>query len=214
VQLCADHASEIGIASAEGIRFLMDGLIESGLCMLEFGGSSPASGMEHHISHHLEMKIVWENQPAVLHGAKVGVATLIAANYYERIRQLTQEEVKEHLAATPLPNRAVEMQQINSIYAPIAERVIAAQAPFLDMSTQDYEALKQKIIHEWPQIQEIAATVPTSQQMIKWLREVGAATEMPVLGLSNEETERAVKNSHYLRNRFTVAKLSRMLGIL
>jgi hypothetical protein len=50
--------------------------------------------------------------------------------------------------------------------------------------------------------------------MTDWLRQVGAATAMPALGLSNEETSRAVENSHYLRNRFTVAKLSRMLGIL
>ncbi|MBN1221055.1 MAG: sn-glycerol-1-phosphate dehydrogenase [Anaerolineae bacterium] len=213
-KICTDHAAEIGNASPDGIRYLMDGLIESGLCMLEFGGSSPASGMEHHISHHLEMKIVWDHLPAVLHGAKVGVTTLIAAGYYEQIRQLTQAQAKERLAATPQPDRAAEIQQIQTVYAPIANRVIAAQTPFLDMSGQDYDALKQKIIDQWPRIQEIAASVPSSPEMTRWLGQVGAATDMPTLGLSHEETTRAVKNSHYLRNRFTVAKLSRMLGIL
>ncbi|MBN1992138.1 MAG: sn-glycerol-1-phosphate dehydrogenase [Anaerolineae bacterium] len=214
VQGCTAHAAEIGAASAEGIRFLVDGLIESGLCMLDFGGSSPASGMEHHISHHLEMKIVWDKLPAVLHGAKVGVATLIAASYFERIRQLSQAQAKEKLAAVRLPSRDEEIARIKAVYAPIAERVVAAQAPFLNMSAQDYELLKQKIVDRWPQIQEIAATVPPAPQMTTWLHQVGAATDMPALGLSNEETEKAVKNSHYLRNRFTVAKLSRMLGLL
>ena len=182
--------------------------------MLEFGGSSPASGMEHHISHHLEMKIVWDNLPAVLHGAKVGVTTLISAGYYEQIRQLTQQQAQERLAAISLPNREEEIKQINVVYAPIAEQIIKAQAPFLNMPPPDYEALKQKIIAQWPQIQEIAATVPRVPEMTNWLHQVGAATEMPALGLSNQETTLAVKNSHYLRNRFTVAKLSRMLGIL
>jgi glycerol-1-phosphate dehydrogenase [NAD(P)+] len=214
VQSCADHAAEIGRASPEGIHILMDGLIESGLCMVEFGSSRPASGMEHHVSHHLEMKIVWENQPAVLHGAKVGVATIIAANYYEQVRQLTQQQVKDRLATATLPNREAEIERIKTVYAPIVERAIAAQTPFLDMSEQEYELFKQKIIDHWSHIQEIAATVPTAQEMTSWLRQVGAATDMPALGLSNEETTQAVENSHYLRNRFTVAKLSRMLGIL
>ena len=214
VQHCTEHAAEIGRASTEGIRILMDGLIESGLCMLEFGDSRPASGMEHHISHHFEMKIAWENLPAVLHGAKVGVATIIVANFYEQVRQLSQQQVRERLEAATLPKRAKEIQRIQAVYAPIAIRIIAVQAPFLDMSEQDYEALKQKIIDRWPQIQKIAAAVPTAQEMTDWLGQVRAATEMPALGLSNEETTRAVENSHYLRNRFTVAKLSRMLGIL
>ncbi len=210
----AAHTSEIGAASPEGIRLLMDGLIETGLCMVDFGESRPASGMEHHISHHLEMKIVWDNLPAVLHGAKVGVATRIAAGYYEQIKQLTPHAVEERLAATPRPNREADIEQIKAVYAPIAQRVIAAQAPFLNMAQPDYEALKQKVIDQWPRIQEIAATVPTAQEVTNWLREVGAATERPALGLSREETARAVANSHHLRNRFTVAKLSRMLGIL
>jgi glycerol-1-phosphate dehydrogenase [NAD(P)+] len=214
VQNCADRAPEIGAASEAGIRILMDGLIESGLCMVEFGESRPASGMEHHISHHLEMKIVWENQPAVLHGAKVGVATLIAADYYQQIKQMTPQQAKEKLAAATLPNREEEIKQIKAIYAPIAEQITAAQAPFLNMSEPDYELLKQKIIDQWPQIQELAFTVPSPLELTRWLHEVGAATEMQTLGLSRTETNRAVKNSHYLRNRFTVAKLSRMLGIL
>jgi glycerol-1-phosphate dehydrogenase [NAD(P)+] len=214
VQHCTDHAAEIGSASETGIRILMDGLLESGLCMLEFGDSRPASGMEHHISHHFEMKIVWEKQPAVLHGAKVGVSTIIVAGYYEQVRQLTLQQAKERLATATLPNREAEIERIEAVYAPIAERVIVAQAPFLVMSEQAYELLKQKVIDQWPQIQEIAATVPTVPEMISWLHEVGAAIDMPTLGLSNEETGRAVENSHYLRNRFTVAKLSRMLGIL
>ena len=170
VQGCTDYAAEIGRASEEGIRILMDGLIESGLCIMEFGDSSPASGMEHHISHHLEMKIVWQKQPAVLHGAKVGVATIIAANYYEQVKQLASQQVKERLDAVILPKREKEVQCIQAVYAPITERVIAAQAPFLDMSERDYEALKQKTIDRWPQIQEIAATVPTAQEMTDWLR--------------------------------------------
>jgi glycerol-1-phosphate dehydrogenase [NAD(P)+] len=214
VESCTNHTAEIGQATPAGIRLLLDGLIETGLCMLEYGGSSPASGAEHHISHHLEMKIVWDKLPPVFHGAKVGVATLMVAGYYQQIRQLNQAQAAEKLAAGPLPPRNEEIERIKAVYAPITPQLSKTQAPFLTMTAQDYEALKQKIIKNWPKIQSIAHTVPNSAQLTTWLYEVGAATDMETLGFAQAEVDRAVKNCHYLRNRFTVLKLSRMLGIL
>ena len=63
----------IGQASPSGIEKLMDSLVDSGMCMLDFGNSRPASGAEHYMSHFLEMKLLREGRPAVLHGAKVGL---------------------------------------------------------------------------------------------------------------------------------------------
>jgi glycerol-1-phosphate dehydrogenase [NAD(P)+] len=182
--------------------------------MIDFGESRPASGMEHHISHHLEMKIVWDNLSPVLHGAKVGVATLTVAGYYDQIRQLSPQDAQIRLDAAPMPDPNADIEQIKKIYPSIADRLVAAQAPFLQMSEQDYRQQKQKIVEVWPQIQEIAAHVPPPQELENWLGQVSAATTMPQLGLSQAETERAINNSHFLRNRFTVAKLSRMLGML
>jgi glycerol-1-phosphate dehydrogenase [NAD(P)+] len=213
VEACAAQAKEIGTASRPDIRSLMDGLIESGLGMLAAGSSRPASGMEHHLSHHLEMKLIWEQRPAVLHGAKVGVTSLIAARYYEGVRRLTQQQVTERLAKAVLPDREAEIRRIRAVYAPIAEQLLIAQAPFLDMDEQAFDQLKRKIIDRWPQIQEIAATVPASQELAGLLQQVGAATEMQTLGIGAEEVDLAVDNSHYLRDRFTVAKLARIIGI-
>jgi glycerol-1-phosphate dehydrogenase [NAD(P)+] len=213
VETCAAQAGEIGTASTAGIRSLMDGLIESGLGMLAAGSSRPASGMEHHLSHHLEMKLIWEQKAAVLHGAKVGVTTLIAARYYEGVRRMTQQQVTERLAKAVLPDREAEIRRIRAVYAPIAEQLLIAQAPFLDMNEQAFEQLKQNIIDRWPQIQEIAATVPTSQELTGLLQQVGAATDMQTLGINAEEVDLAIDNSHYLRDRFTVAKLARIIGI-
>ncbi len=76
VQICIDNAEAIGRGSSDGIAKLMDALLESGYCMLDFGSSRPASGAEHHYSHYWEMKLLREGRPAILHGAKVGVATV------------------------------------------------------------------------------------------------------------------------------------------
>jgi len=213
LQGCVRHAPEIGKASEEGIHDLMEGLVESGLCMLEFGNSRPAAGAEHYLSHYLEMKLLRENRPAILHGAKVGVACVLVAGYYEKVKQLTQHQVAERLQAATLPDRAQEIERIRAGYGLIAEKVIAEQAPFLEMSEHSYGLLKQRIIDHWADILDIASTVPPSHELSDLLREVGGPVNAHLIGLEGEEVRLGLEYSHYLRNRFTVIKLSRIIGV-
>ncbi len=213
LQVCVDHAEGIGAASEEGIRGLMNGLLESGLCMLEFGNSRPAAGAEHHLSHYLEMKLLRERRPAILHGAKVGVACIRIAGYYERLRQLTQQQAAEQLQAATLPDRAQELQRLQAAYGPIAEQIMAEQAPFLEMSDHAYGSLKQRIRDHWADIQQIASTVPAPPELAALARKAGGPVDAAMIGLADEEIALGLEFAHYLRNRFTVLKLSRMLGI-
>jgi glycerol-1-phosphate dehydrogenase [NAD(P)+] len=83
LQSCIVNAKEIAKGSEEGIRILIESLIKSGLAMLLFGQSHPASGGEHHLSHYWEMEFLKQNRPAVLHGAKVGVSTTLLSFIYK-----------------------------------------------------------------------------------------------------------------------------------
>ncbi|MNO25535.1 Glycerol-1-phosphate dehydrogenase [NAD(P)+] [compost metagenome] len=82
LQSCVDHAVEIGKRTEEGIKVLMTALIESGIAMLMFGQSHPASGAEHHVSHYWEMEYLRRGHRALLHGAKVGVACAEISRLY------------------------------------------------------------------------------------------------------------------------------------
>ena len=62
--------------SEDDIRTLTEGLVLSGIAMDFAGNSRPASGAEHHISHFFEMQFLFDGIPAILHGTKVGVATI------------------------------------------------------------------------------------------------------------------------------------------
>jgi glycerol-1-phosphate dehydrogenase [NAD(P)+] len=200
------------MASPEGVRSLMDGLIESGLCMLEFGSSRPAAAAEHYLSHYWEMKLLREGRPAILHGAKVGVACTMIARQYEQLRQLTLPEATERLRASRLPDRGQETERIRAGYGPIAEQIMAEQAPFLNLTEEAYDRLKQKIVVHWSEIQEIAASVPPAEELISMLHTVGGPTDTRALGLSDEEVALGTEYAYYLRNRFTVTKLLWVIG--
>jgi glycerol-1-phosphate dehydrogenase [NAD(P)+] len=213
VRWCTDNAAAIGEGSPEAVRVLLDALLESGYCMLDFGSSRPASGAEHHLSHYWEMKLLQEGRPAILHGAKVGVATALVAGMYARLRALSREEAADLLEASVLPPREQELAAIRKAYGDLSDDVAAEHANFLNLDEAAYDAIKRKVLDNWEQIQAIAAEVPPPEQIVQWLAEVGGPTTTTDLGLSPAEEEAALRYGHYLRDRFTMRKLARVLGV-
>jgi glycerol-1-phosphate dehydrogenase [NAD(P)+] len=213
LQSCISHADEICVGGPDGVRDLMAALVESGLCMLDFGATRPASGAEHHAAHYLEMKLLLESRPAIPHGAKVGMATIHVAAQYARIRAMRRQDMLNRLEAATLPDRGEEIATIEQGYGRLAEGVIKEHLAFLNLTEAAFDALKQRISDHWEAIQAIAAQVPSPETVADYLRRAGAATDAAELGLGREEVELAYRYGHYLRNRFTVVKLSRVLGL-
>ena len=179
--------------------------------MLDFGNSRPASGTEHHYSHLWEMKLLQEGRHGILHGAKTGVGTIIGAGMYERVKQMSHAELSDRLEASTLPNREHEIAQIRQVYGKLADEVIATHKGFINMSEAQYNQLKRTLLEQWEGVQAIAATVPAPNELATMLKTVGGPTTVRELGLSEEEFELADQNAHYLRERFTVRKLRRVL---
>ncbi|WP_017434286.1 sn-glycerol-1-phosphate dehydrogenase [Saccharococcus caldoxylosilyticus] len=111
LQECVNNIEKIAAAEEEGIRILMEALIQSGLAMLLIGQSYPASGGEHHLSHYWEMEFLRKKKAQVLHGAKVGVSTPLIAERYqkeflpilsspEKLAQLSQSSASSQLVQT------------------------------------------------------------------------------------------------------------------
>jgi glycerol-1-phosphate dehydrogenase [NAD(P)+] len=213
LESCVQQAREIGRAEGEGVCRLIEGLVESGLCMVEVGHSRPAGGSEHVLSHFWEMKLLLEGRPPIFHGAKVGVATSMVARRYQVIRDMTREEAEERLEAFGTQEREQEEARIRTGLGALGDAAVVEQEPFLALTPDDYRALKAKILDQWPAIQDVAATVPAPEKIVELLELAGGPTDTRTLGLNDEEVARAQKYAHYLRNRFGVLKLAYMLGI-
>ncbi len=210
---CLSYADEIGKGDEAGIRYLMDGLIESGLCMLEFGSSRPASCAEHHLSHYWEMMLLQEHRPALLHGQKVGYATTLIVEQYAKLRQLSRQDVMDRLEAATVPDREREIAAIEATYGDVAKDVIKGHGDFIDISPERFDEVKKRIAENWENIIAIADSLPSGEEVCDKLKAVQGPTSAEDLGLKQNEVNRALQNGHFLRSRFTVMKLSRILGI-
>jgi glycerol-1-phosphate dehydrogenase [NAD(P)+] len=210
---CGNRAAEIASGSPEGVRTLMEGLIESGFCLLEYGSTLPASGWEHHISHTLEMKLLREGRHSILHGAKVGIGVLASARRYAVVREMSREEAAGRLQARGLPDVDEEIGGMQATYGPIADGIIAVQQPWFAMTGEEFAALKQRILEHWDDIQRIARVVPPAALMQGWIHGAGGPVVGPEAGLSEEEVALVTTWARCLKHRMTIGRLSWMLGI-
>ncbi len=210
---CVEYVSSIGRADPVGITALMDGLVESGVCMLLNGNSRPASGAEHHLSHYWEMKLLQQGRPAILHGAKVGVGTLHIARQYERIRDLSQAELDQLLVSIDFPDFDAELREIRSVYGDISAQVESEQRRYWDLDPLQFEQLKAKISRHWDDVLSVAAQVPGSDRITELLNQVAAPVDVSALGLSAQDEHEALRYACYLRGGFTVTRLGRLLRL-
>lgn len=213
LQICVDNWAGICQASPAGISGLMNGLVDSGICMALVGNSRPASGSEHHLSHYWEMLLLQQRRPAVLHGAKVGIGAILIANRWKQIRELTLAELEHRLSGATIPDPQKEREAIATAFPFNPEAIINGQSVYLSMTEVDFVAFKDKILQNWEKIAEIAAAVPPPESIISLLQKVSAPLTVADIGLDTQDERNALCYAHYLRSQFTISKLGRILGL-
>lgn len=201
----------IGARTKEGIHHLMVALVESGLCMAAAGHSRPASGAEHHYSHFWEEELLRAGRPPLLHGLKVGVGTVVAAGLWDRVKALSSREASRLLEGARPPGRAREVERIRALFRERAEGIIRSQRRFLALEGHIWQELVKRLMESWDRIQSIAAVVPDVETTVSLLVRAGCPKTPRELGLGEEEVERALAGAHWLRDRFTIGKLSRVM---
>ena len=209
----APLAKAIGGAEPEAIRALTEALIASGQAMATVGSSRPASGAEHHVSHYLEMRLLLEGRPPVLHGAKVGAATVLMARSYERLRAISRAEAARRLQADAWPGAEAQRGEIRAAYGEIAEQVVASHRAMIDLTGAGRQAFYGRIVARWDDVQAVAASVPSPALLAERLAAAGGMVDLTQYGFDAAEVNTAVQVAHYVRDRFTVRQLELALGL-
>ncbi|HUX41365.1 MAG TPA: sn-glycerol-1-phosphate dehydrogenase [Rectinemataceae bacterium] len=213
---CAAAADLVGRRELRGIEILIEALLESGRAMSLAGHSRSASGAEHHLSHYWEMALSREGLPPLLHGLKVGVATVMMAELWERIGTISAAEATKRLdgfGSAGIEAIASDEGTLLREFGKAGPAIIATQRRFLGLDAAGLAALKESILHNWYDIRGIAASVPGSAETIELLERAGCPTRPIELGLDRRLVEGAWRFGHCLRDRFTVRRLAAFLGV-
>jgi len=213
-------ASGIGRSVPDDLELLENLLTLSGISMGLARQTAPSSGMEHTVSHMIDMWAGAHHEPHHLHGAQVGVTTLWASLLWKRVVSRLDEGT---LDAPRLPSTADAEALVRSVFAVMdpsgrsgeecwsdySKKLIRMQAP-------EFTSRVERFVRDWATHREFLVnrclTDPAS--IAAALRAAGAPVRTSDLdGGDRAPTIWALSNNHLMRNRFNVCDLAYITGL-
>ena len=183
-------------------------LLISGLSMAITGTSSPASGGEHLLSHYWDMERLRDGREINLHGAQVGVGSLVVDTLYRRIVECDFGRAP----FVPNPSQVEARREVEEIFGSIAPAVWPQWQAKMEARTEnDLERLRE---HEATIKAEIKRTLAVGAKVRRALSAAGAPTKASQLGISGAELGAAIRRGRMIRNRYTVLDVAAELGLL
>jgi len=197
VTACAELLAKGEISAYEKLTY---GLLMSGLAMQMLGNSRCASGAEHHISHLIEMQPEGlDLKSDALHGEKVGVGTLIAAEEYYRLANDKKLCLNDY---TPADNTYIE-----KIFGQKLKDAIISEN--LTDVCEGITAVQ--IAKHWDDICGIIEEIPDTASLLSVYRALNVKSSLKDIGISEDMREKLLEYSPLVRNRITLMRLARSI---
>jgi glycerol-1-phosphate dehydrogenase [NAD(P)+] len=188
------------------IAQLTEALILVGIAMSYAGNSRPASGSEHHLSHFWEVRFLAEGKKAVLHGAKVGIATVIVLKLCEYLRAATIDIDRRPVRTVP-PIDAVWEQEIKRVFKAAAPEVLLLEARSGKNSPAKHRQRLAAIQEHWQEIRQLLAALPSAAEAENLLGRIGGPVRPVQVGLDSQTVRDSVLYAKEIRDRYTVLQL-------
>jgi glycerol-1-phosphate dehydrogenase [NAD(P)+] len=218
VKECTARAAEIGRREPDAIQLLTEALMLSGVAMTLLSSTRPASGSEHAMSHFWEMKAENLQHGAKLHGAKVGVGSVVTAAFWERVKSRLETVDPDSVVSKEIsvPTRDAEsvMTRLRPDLGPIADILMEQVWKARMLSADDAAARLDRYRASWSRIREIAGEVPSFGDIATALRDAGGPALPSDLGVPSDELRTAMWSALEVKNRYTVLNMAEELGWL
>lgn len=210
---CVKNGAPAVRGDREAVLAVMNGLVISGLAMNYAGISRPASGMEHYISHIIDMRALEFGTPSDLHGIQCGIAALMTIRAYEKLKNVTPDREKA-LAYV----RTFDPEEWNAFLREKlghgAEAIVAGEAKEKKYDREKHAARLEKILGHWDDILGIIDELPSSEELESFMKEIGHPTSFTEIGLTEQDANDAFLMAKDIRDKYVLGRLLWDLGLL
>ncbi len=214
LRLCVEQASGLLRREENAVRAVFEGLVISGVAMNYAGLSRPASGVEHYISHCLDMRFVEFGTPMDLHGIQCAVGTRIAVRLYEKLLMIqpNRQKALESVAAFDYDAWAL---QLRDFLGRGAESMIALEKTEKKYDPARHEQRLEIILTDWEEILSIIRQeLPTSKQLEALLTAIDAPKTLSDIGVEEAWMPMLFSCTKDIRDKYVLSRLCWDLGIL
>lgn len=211
---CVDNASGLLDREEAAVQAVFEGLVIGGVAMNYAGLSRPASGVEHYISHVLDMRAVEFGTPMELHGIQCAIGTVIAVKLYEKLKAVTPDRQKAlaHAAHFDLSDWH---GQLRAFLGKGAQSMITLEKKEGKYDPQLHKARLEVILRNWDGILKIMEEeLPTSSELGTLLETIGAPRTLAEIGIDEELLPMIFRATKDIRDKYVLSRLAWDLGVI
>jgi glycerol-1-phosphate dehydrogenase [NAD(P)+] len=207
---------DLGRGEPDAVSVLASCLTRGGIAMGVAGRTAPSSGTEHLVSHLLEMHADAFHLPSASHGSQVGVASVVAAIVWRRVRQRLLSGDAE-VSAENVASRVEVLSAFAHLDASgaLAEECWAAyerKATWIHLHLDDIR----RVLREWPKHDiEVDDLLRSPDFVASLLKDAQAPVSFSQLTPRSDPDVIlwALAKGHLMRDRFCVLDLAVLVGV-
>ena len=213
VNQCVAHADGLLNGDQEAVMAVFEGLVIGGVAMNYAGLSRPASGVEHYISHVLDMRSVEFGNQAELHGLQCAAGTMIAAKLYEMLKQVTPNREKA-LAHAKAFDYGAWSETLRTFLGKGADSMIALEAREKKYDLDLHTARLGKLVDNWDAVMEIVdQEIPTVRELEALYQKVGLPGTLSDIGEAESLLPTVLRCTKDIRDKYVLSRMAWDLGI-
>jgi glycerol-1-phosphate dehydrogenase [NAD(P)+] len=209
------NSADLGEGKHSAVCVLADCLARGGLAMGAAGRTAPSSGLEHTISHLLEMHADANAELSASHGSQVGVSSVVAAIVWRRVQQRLIDGV-----ATLNPQNVATQARVLEAFAnldPSGATALECWRLYGRKSRWIVEHLNElaDVINRWGvHVRDVDELLAPVGVIAAALRDAKAPVVFRQLNPAPDPAvvTWALTNCHLLRDRFSIVDLADLIG--
>ncbi len=212
---CITNAHAAVNREENAVSSVMEGLTLGGIMMNWAGLSRPASGMEHYISHIIDMRALEFCTPHDYHGIECGIATLHTIRMYEKLAGVLSQPIDIEKAV-----KHAESYDLEGHFAYMREKLGQGAETMIALEAKEgkYSAVKHKerimtIALKREEILDAVKSMPKADELEKLMKSIGLPTEFSEIGLSDDDVDTAVLLARDIRDKYVLGRLLWDLGL-
>ena len=214
VKRCVDNVQALLHRDEQAALAVFEGLVIGGVAMNYAGASRPASGVEHYISHVLDMRGVEFGTPIASHGTQCAIGTLTAVELYEKLKTLIPNKEKA-LAYVKSFDYQAWAGQLREFLGKGAEAMISLEEKEKKYDPESHARRLEKIIGNWDGILSIIhQELPDMQELKKLMETAQMPMKLCHIGLCDSQMSMILKATKDIRDKYVWSRLAWDLGIL
>ncbi len=214
LKTCIDHAPGLLKREDAAVQAVFEGLVIGGVAMNYAGLSRPASGVEHYISHVLDMRGVEFGLPVELHGIQCAVGTRIAVALYEKLRNVTPDRGKALSYAAAFDFDAWS-ETLRSFLGKGAESMVALESKEKKYDKEQHALRLEKILKNWDTLLEIMAEeLPNLQELDALYDTVVLPKTLGEIGVEDTLLPTIFRCTKDIRDKYVLSRLAWDLGVI